>query len=423
MAWVVSITDAVWPAETRPDPPSASLTPFSLFEGDVLNRAFGRIGLNSRRTLHIAGRCLLVVVATWLPLAVLSFAQQLYSDRIEARNFFADFAAYAQFLIALPLFIIGERVVSRNTREAAKDFVDTGVVDPDDMPVVDRSHRLVERLRRAWLAEVICIGAAIALAFATVLTELRATGMETWHTGAGRVPRVQIDTVFGLTWPGLWLMLFSLPILNYWWLRLAWKVIIWTWYLYRMSRLRLMLVASHPDQTGGIGFISNVQAKFAIIIFAYGISNVAAVLAYKVAIERAPLLLPPVWGPALGFVIVAPMLFTVPLLMFTKQLFRVKRRALNHYREHVMRRARAFESQWLNSEDQVAHANDLLINMNNLAAIFGRIEQMRVIPFDLKSAVQLLASTVGSVATVLPILKIEGPLENWLELLSTMLGR
>lgn len=40
---------------------------------------------------------------------------------------------------------------------------------------------------------------------------------------------------------------------------------------------------------------------------------------------------------------------------------------------------------------------------------------------DSKSTTQLLASTIGSVATALPLLKFEGPLKEWLDLLSTML--
>src|SRR5262249_31271039 len=150
--------------------------------------------------------------------------------------------------------------------------------------------------------------------------------------------------------PGAWALLFALPLLNYWWLRIGWKVIVWTRYLYRISRPRLVLVAAHPDKTGGIGFISDVQATFALIIFAYGISNVAAVIAYKVAIEKAPLTLPPVWGPAVGFIIGAPALFTVPLLMFTKQLARTKRRALAAYREQILRQSLAFESAWLGAD-------------------------------------------------------------------------
>ena len=108
----------------------ALVTPFSLFEGDLLNRTFSRVGLHSRRGIHIAGRCLLMMVITWLPMAILSVAQGLFSSQIDARNFFADYAAYAQCLVALPLFIIGERIVARATREAANEFLDTGVVEP-----------------------------------------------------------------------------------------------------------------------------------------------------------------------------------------------------------------------------------------------------------------------------------------------------
>jgi len=59
----------------------------------------------------------------------------------EATNFFADYAAYAEFLIALPLFIVAERIVSRTTREAANLFLETGVVHADDVPLVDAAHR------------------------------------------------------------------------------------------------------------------------------------------------------------------------------------------------------------------------------------------------------------------------------------------
>jgi hypothetical protein len=48
---------------------------------------------------------------------------------------------------------------------------------------------------------------------------------------------------------------------------------------------------------------------------------------------------------------------------------------------------------------------------------------MRVVPFDMQSALQLIGSTLGSVATALPLLRIEGPLREWLELLSRLLGR
>jgi len=402
-------------------PPSAAIAPFSLFDGDLVNRGFARLGLHSRPTADVVLRCLFVAGVTWLPMAVLAIAQGLYSRSIDARNFFADYAAYAQFLIALPLFVVGERIVSQSTREAAHTFVDSGVVQPADLPVADAAHRQVSRLAHSRVAEWGCIVLAYALAAATILPERWTPSMHTWHMGAGDDPEARIRTIFGLTLPGTWALLVALPLLNYWWIRIAWKVIVWTRYLYHISRPRLVLVASHPDQTGGIGFVSEVQATFALIIFAYGISNVAAVIAYKVAIEKAPLTLPPVWGPAVGFIIGAPALFTVPLLMFTKQLFRTKHRALAAYREQILRQSTAFEPTWLGADASSAESATVLGNMNHLTMLFQRIEQMRIVPFDLKSGVQLIGSTVGSVAAALPLLKIEAPIRDWLEFISALL--
>jgi hypothetical protein len=398
-------------------PPSERCAPFSLFDDDLLNRIFASIGLQSRHGRDLAGRIAAVVCLTWMPMAMFALMEGLVSTRIEATNFFADYAAYAQFLIALPLYIIAERVVNRNTREGSRDFLDTGVVDPADVPYVNESHLEVKRLRLAWWPEALCIFLAYFFALSTILPEFFGADLLTWHT-----------QLFGhqrhLTWAGGWAMLVALPVYNYWWLRIAWKVAIWTRYLWRMSRLHLQLVASHPDEMGGIGFVGEVQAKFAIVIFAYGISSVAAVVAYKVKIEGASLLVPPVWGTTLGFILGAPAAFLWPLFMFTKQLFRTKRKMVALYREQATRHARAFEAKWIGlhaHDDSVIDVQELM-RINHVATVFERIEHMRVVPFDLRSAMQLIGSTLGSVATALPLMKIEGPLKEWLDLLSRLFG-
>jgi hypothetical protein len=187
-----------------------------------------------------------------------------------------------------------------------------------------------------------------------------------------------------------------------------------------MSRFRLMLAASHPDHTGGLGFISRVQAKFAWIIFAYGLSNVAAVVAYKIAIEGVSAWALPVWGPVVGFAIGAPLLFTFPLFMFTKQLFRTKKRALSQYRKLAMDRARSLEHHWLDvGPARGTQAYDLEQH-TSFAAIFDSIERMRVVPFDFRSIGQLLGSTFGSVAAILPLIRLEGRLPQWLEFFASL---
>ena len=102
-----------------------------------------------------------------------------------------------------------------------------------------------------------------------------------------------------------------------------------------------------PHRTGGIGFLSDVQTRFGLVIFAYGITNVASTIAYKMVFEGATLADHSVWGPFVGFVISAPILFTIPLFMFTKQLHRAKKRAVERYNRRVFERAIAFEQKWL----------------------------------------------------------------------------
>jgi hypothetical protein len=62
---------------------------------------------------------------TWVPVAGLALlgGSRYVGLRIDGANFFADFAAYAQFLIALPLFVVAEAIVGRATRDAAAEFV------------------------------------------------------------------------------------------------------------------------------------------------------------------------------------------------------------------------------------------------------------------------------------------------------------
>ncbi len=105
-------------------PEPAAPSRFSLFEGDLLNRGFSAIGVRSRRPLHIFLRFLVVFGVTWVPVALLSIttARHLPPDAASAENFFYDFAAYAQFFIGIPLYLIAERVIGASIRGASRDF-------------------------------------------------------------------------------------------------------------------------------------------------------------------------------------------------------------------------------------------------------------------------------------------------------------
>jgi hypothetical protein len=383
-------------------------SPFSLFEGDLVSRIFARLGMGSFRAWDIVKKSLLLIGITWVPLALLAIASEVHWIQPPGQNFFLDFAAYGQLVIGLPMFLVAERVIDRQTRDAARCFLTTGVVELGDASRLFHLNGKVERLRTQLWPELICVALSYVITAAWVVPEMY-NDRDTWHA-MGPIGQLQ-----PLTWPGLLEFGFVGPLTTYWWLRWSWKIGIWSWYLYRMSRLRLNLVASHPDKTGGIGFLSDAQTKFGIVILAYGFSNVAPTIGYKLALEGATMSVVSVWGIAAGFVIGAPLLFTIPLFMFTTQLYQAKLRAMEMFQERSMERALAFEQKWLkacSSGNYELMSGSDLAGLNALNQVYDHIHAMRVVPFDLRSFSELVGSALGPMVPLLPYL-VDLP-EPWL---------
>ena len=412
--------------EQEHDPPSQ----FSIFEGDLLNRIFLRIGIRSRRAIDVFWRILVIFAVTWGGMALFSIkpALNLPEGAPYALNFFYDFAAYAQFFVGLPLYLIAERVIGASIRGASQDFHETGVIRPEDRPRLDEIEARVADLRTRYWPEVLCGIVSYYLAFMAFGPELvrphttDSAGMVTWHVyPVTPTPFLFWTFTHSYTAAGFYATFFALPLQTYIWVRWVAKISMWYWYLRQVSRFKLELVASHPDSTGGIGFLSEVQGKFALLILAYGISGVVAVVGYKIAIEHAPLTLTPLWGLVVGFVIGAPLLFLAPLLLFTKQLGRTKKRALAAFREKATAGAKRVEERWLNrpynEETETAVRGDLQ-QLDVLNKFYDRIHGMRVVPFDLKSAGQLVGSAVGPLIPLIPYLfNLEGPWKDVFEAL------
>ena len=84
----------------------------------------------------------------------------------------------------------------------------------------------------------------------------------------------------GITLAGWWYILVSLPILFFFLLRWLWIFLIWSWFLFRVSRLGLELTPTHPDRAGGLGFLGWGLASFGLVLMA-----ISAVLSGSLAYE------------------------------------------------------------------------------------------------------------------------------------------
>ncbi|MCO6431979.1 MAG: hypothetical protein J5J00_14060 [Deltaproteobacteria bacterium] len=392
---------------------------FSLFEGDPLSRFFLLFGIRSRGVSAFAGRFLFLLIVTFLPTAFFCLWSGFGPGKPRALNFFADAAALSQAFLGYPMFIIAEMVIGIKTRTTAKHFSESGLVQPADLGELDNIHEKIAQIRHRLAPDLVCLFLAFACSGLWLWEEVH-NSYDTWH--ALGAPGVQSPTLAG--W---WVALVGIPIFNYWWLRWIWKVSIWCYYLRRVSKLDLRLIASHPDMTGGLGFLSSTQGSFAILVFAFGIGIIAPLIGYKVDIENASLMSFSVGGPLVAFVIGAPLFFTLPLLFFTKRLSRVKKRAEDAYQDRATEAALYFEKSWLTAcsgDDCSNLLGSNLSAMNNLNQAYNHIKLMRVVPFDTRSFSQLTASTFGSLLPLLPkFFDIPEPVSQIIEALKPLFGK
>ena len=74
-----------------------------------------------------------------------------------------------------------------------------------------------------------------------------------------------------MTLAGWWYLLISLPVMRFLALRWLWRMMLWAWVLWRVSRLDLQPRPAHPDRAGGLAFLGGTQAAFGVFVFAFGV--------------------------------------------------------------------------------------------------------------------------------------------------------
>jgi hypothetical protein len=391
-----------------------SQSDFSLFRNDPLNRIFHRLHLRSTGILGVIVRSAFLILLTWLPMALFALWEGVALGNAPRENFLCDVAAIGQFLIGIPLFLFAEYKIDGKLAGTARHLNHAGLVRSEDVASVKEAEHQIARARKWRTPDLCCLLLGYLFTACWILPELY-NDIQTWHAlgPAGNQ---------SLTWAGAWDAFVCVPLLNYWWMRWVWKIALWCWYLYRVSRLELRLVASHPDQTGGLEFLSGAQTEFGIAIFAFGCGVVGASVAYKIIIEEAPLTVFAVWGPMAGFALFAPLCFLLPLFMFTAQLKKTKKEALFQFEVQAAESARAFQERWFKArrpKDDEILIGPYLTFLANLNTVYANVKKMRVVPFDLRSASELFASTGAPLVPIIfHIVHVQMP--DWLEFLLTL---
>jgi len=333
---------------------------------------------------NVGLRAALVAAIAWLPLLLITSAQSMLFGDGSLRFFLTDYGVHARFLVAAPILIIAEATCLPRLSMIALHFRDRGLVEPQDIPAYRRAIASTARLRDLAQLEVAVL--ALAIAFAAVMwREVPPPLYPAWH-------HAPVGTRAGASTAGWWHDLVSVPLLLILLLGWAVRLCLWTRFLLLMSRLRLRLVAAHPDKAGGLKFVGMSAPAFAVVAFAFGVI-VAGTIANKVEHDGVPLLS---FRYALAsFLAVNVAVFVAPVLVFSGRLIMTWRAGMLSYGALAHQVGVEMERKWFrrNIESDVLDANDFSAT-TDLYSIVSNVYGMTLVPLNVNQVVVLAVATL-----------------------------
>jgi hypothetical protein len=378
---------------------------FSLAQSGRLNYILRLLHLDDNTPKGYVKRSLVLVVATWLPLLILSALQGLaWGDRVDI-NFLKDFSIHFKFIIVLTLLIFSESSVDRRLSELTGEFFKSGILGEKDLPALDRIKKRIKQLSEAVMADWVILIVVIVNIYIRWLRN--ANNISMWFL----IPDQQGEHI---SLAGYWYAFFALPVFQYILFRWFWRWTLWFIYFLKISQLPLQLSSAHPDKSGGLGFLGIPPAPFIQVTLA-----VSIIFSTTVAVKIFWLhhRLPEYYPIMAGFLLICILINILPLIVFLKPMVKQRRKGIFEYSALIKNHHRAFDEKWLGKTDvhELLGSQDAS-STTDLNSTFDIVMGMGVFPFNLKT---MISSILIGVLPMLPLLAFE---YNWLDLLKKILG-
>jgi hypothetical protein len=364
----------------------------TFLKGGPLSDLQERIRRNRPRWSQLESAVALVLL-TWAPPVVLSALK----GPEHARAFLENPSNQYRLLVAGPVAILVEPMVGRVLGRAVQHFRASGLVRDDDAGRFRSLLDDVRRLRESKIAEVMLLAATY------LLNAWLAGGM------SGYAPVQPMQRFASSTPAWLWYAWISRPILYFLMLRWLWRITIWSFFLWRCSRLSLELSAAHPDHSCGLGFLAQAHASFGLVAFAFGVVWAAGwrerFLAGVANAESLEATLP-------VFIVVVAAAMLGPLLVFSRKIFRTRQQAMLRYGTLAAEYCRQFERRWLDPgpppSEPLLGTPDLQ-SFADLQNTLAAVRATRFVPYDRAA---LIALVLGIALPLLPLLTLILPLRE-----------
>lgn len=313
---------------------------------------------------------------------------------------------HVRLLLVIPLFFLCESLLDPRMAAFVRTIVDSGVVPRSAWPALQAEIARIERRKASWLPDTLCLAAAVALMLAAPMAQLPGTAMS-YHPAASEA-----------TLAGQWYWWVCLTLFRFLVLRWLWRLVVWYGFLWRVSRLPLDLVPTHPDGAAGLGYLEVVHAHFTPLVSALSAVE-AASFAEGVATGRTTF---DALYPALATVLAADaLLFVMPLLIFAPRLWACRVKGLGDYTIFASRYVEDFDRKWLpaaSRDDKALLGTPDLQSLADLANSVNIVRNMRWAPVSRRLLIDL---ALAALLPLLPLLLLAYPIAELAEIFFTKL--
>jgi hypothetical protein len=359
---------------------------FSLTQGGPLYRLLRKLGIIRLDDNDALRQSLAVIFVAWLPLELLALLDLRWNGPPQFFSFWTVVSVHVRFLIAIPMLFVAARVLERCCRSAIVCFSEGGFVrgSYDQVAALVRD---AERSRNSSMAEFLMLMVVALVPVANVILTGRFALLHDFHDD-------QPKLAFGAVWYGL----FSLPLFNFLLLRAIRHWWIWTNLLWRLARLQLHLIPTHPDRAGGIGHLADPTYGIALVLAATSSVTAASWGSYVYfgKTDPASFIVQLVALILLGLVVAIG-----PLVPFARALVQARLEGSDPYSGFAATYTRLFERRWVESRDQTGLLGTQDISgLADLISSYQSLETLRLLPFGRD---QLIAVVLAVLIPMLPL--------------------
>jgi hypothetical protein len=381
--------------ETKTAPPSvAPELDHSLVRGGPFYRAQQAARLIRPNDWNHARRVPLALAVGWLPLILITAA----TNPSGLASVIGDYRVHSRMLIAVPVLLFGQLLMESRFRMVVRHIVEADLLDTLGRARMNDMIAMLRRLRDSVVPETAILVLLIAHTLTSFKGQVDVTPWLAYRLG----PDIH------LTPAGWYAVVVSTTLFQFLLGLGLWQWLLWFIFAFKLSRLDLKLVPTHPDGSGGLGFLALTTVAFAPISFA-----AAAVIGSTWRHEILHHGVNPMTFKLDAIVLLIIIVFVAfgPLAFFVPRLAALRRQGILEYGTLGQIHSTDFHEKWI--LHRAGHESDFLTAPESSAladygSSYEKVQQLQPFPAD-KGAFIVLA--ISLVVPMLPVILAVIPLD------------